>query len=367
VHVDITVGGLYGDEGKELVYTHKSLNDNPVAVIRSQGCQHGGEVWWVGEKSIRPYVNEDDYLYDPDMGERHAWRQLPAAYNEDVEILLAPGAIINPDVLFEELETYTPWNLRSRLKIDPRATVISEDHIKGDAHLKKTIKSVGTGYRSALVDRIMGVEGVLAKNTHELKEFCEGVSVWRKINDYLDDDKQVLVLGTQSTHLSTYYGEHNTNAYDNTASTILGQCGIGPNREINVCLVVKSFVSRVGGREIKGQLTDEKADELGWVEHGTVSGRRRKVAPLKYHIDKVQESILLNTATYVALTKVDYLYPEARGVTDWSDLPEPAQQWIEELEQKFQVPKYGDTPIAMVKTGPHIEDVIDMRLEKGII
>ena len=70
----------------------------------------------------------------------------------------------------------------------------------------------------------------------------------------------------------------------------------------------------------------------------------------------------MNTPTEVGLTKVDILYPEARGVTDYSNLPEECKIWIDELEQKLD-----GLPITLIKTGPEIYEIIDLREEKGTI
>ena len=222
------------------------------------------------------------------------------------------------------------------------------------------IGSVGTGVAPAYVDRIMRRPKAIVKYVPELKKYCEGVNVSKIINDYLDEGESVIIEGAHATGLSNFHGTYPyTNAYDNTASALLSQTGIGPKKVDHIILVFKSFVSRVGKGPLKGELPPEESDKLGWTEYGTVSGRRRRAAP--FDVEFAKNSIRLNTPTEIAITKFDILYPEIASVTEYDKLPNECQQWIEDLEKELE------TPITLIKTGPEIKDIIDLRREKGII
>jgi len=107
---------------------------------------------------------------------------------------------------------------------------------------------------------------------------------------------------------------------------------------------------------LAGELPDEEVRRRGWIEYGTVSGRLRRAAP--FDIEFAEDSIELNTPTDIAVTKVDVLYPNATSARDFSDLPEECQQWIDRLEKSLGI------PITLIKTGPDIHDIIDLREEK---
>lgn len=109
-----------------------------------------------------------------------------------------------------------------------------------------------------------------------------------------------------------------------------------------------------------GELPEKEVNRKGWSEYGTVSGRKRRAAP--FDIEFARDSIKLNTPTDIAITKVDVLYPEVVGVRDFSDLSEDCQKWIEELEKRLE-----GIPITLIKTGPDIYDIIDLREEKHTI
>lgn len=127
----------------------------------------------------------------------------------------------------------------------------------------------------------------------------------------------------------------------------------------NIYLVFKSFVSRVGKGPLNGEISEEEAAKLGWVEHGTVSGRLRRTAP--FDVELARKSIRLNTPTDIAITKFDIIYPEAAGVSEYAGLPQEARDRIAQLEGELKV------PITLIKTGPEVDDIIDLRKEKGTL
>ena len=339
----IVVGGFFGDEGKGKLFGYLSKKDNYYAVVRGQGPQAGHTIEYENEKYV--------------------FRQLPTAiFNLRTKLLLSVGAFVSLKVLSEELERYKKFNVQERLMIDENATVILDEHIEREKELVKSIGSVGTGTGIAFSDRALRRPDILVKNIPELKKFSEGVNVSKLVNSYLDDGRKVGIEGAHGTFLSNLHGTYPyTNAYDNTASALLSQTGVGPKRADSVILIFKSFVSRVGLGPLKGELTPEEAEKRGWIERGTVSGRLRRTAPFDFELAK--DSIRLNYPTDIALTKVDVLYPDAYGVTEYSKLPEACQRFIEKLEKSWN----RKPPITLIGTGPELEHIIDMRKEKGTL
>jgi adenylosuccinate synthase len=339
--LDEIVGGFYGDEGKGLVTAYLSIQDRIDAAIRSQGPQAGHTVTY--------------------QGKQYVLRQIPSAiFNPNAQLLLAAGAYVSPKVVMEEVEKFEPFNVRKRLKIDENATVILPRHIEEEKDLVKSIGSVGTGVGGAASERALRRPDILVKDAPELKEYSDGIHVSDITNDLLDEKKSVLIEGAHSTHLSNLHGSYPfTNAYDNTAAALLDQVGLGPKAVDNIYLVFKSFMSRVGEGPLKGELSKEETDRLGQHEEGSVSHRIRRTAP--FDVDLARKSIKLNTPTDLALTKLDIVYPEAAGVTDYKDLPSESKEWIDYLQKELKV------PITLIKTGPEVKDIIDLRTEKGTI
>jgi adenylosuccinate synthase len=335
------VDGLFGDCGKGVLTAYIATHDDAHAAVRIGGPQAGHTTVFNGVKYFT--------------------QQLPSAlFNPDTELLLAVGAFVNPDVVLKEVKRYEAFNVEKRLKIDENATVILPEHIEREKELKGRIGSVGTGVGPAYADRVMRRPDILVKDVPELREFSKDVCVSEIVNGYLDKDLAVVIEGSHGTFLSNYHGTYpHTNAYNNDASSVLGQVGIGPRIVDDVIVVFKGFVTRVGAGPLEGELSAEESDKLGWTEYGTVSGRLRRAAP--FNIDLAKKAIMLNRPTQLALTKMDVLFPDAYGVTDFIDLLPECQERIKYLEGELHV------PITLIKTGPEIRDIVDLREEKGFL
>jgi adenylosuccinate synthase len=339
----IVVGGFFGDEGKGKLFGYLANKDNYHAAVRGQGPQAGHTI---------------DY-----QNEKYVFRQIPTAvFNLKTQLLLSVGSFVSPKVLFEELEKYAKFKVEHRLKIDENATVILNEHIEREKELVKSIGSVGTGTGIAYSDRVMRRPNILVRDFPELKKYSEGINVSKIVNSYLDEGKKIGIEGAHGTFLSNFHGTYPyTNAYDDIAAALLSQTGVGPSRANSVILVFKSFVSRVGQGPLKGEVLSEEAEKRGWTERGTVSGRLRRAAP--FDIELAKDSIRLNYPTDIALTKIDILYPDAFGITDYSKLPEPCQRFIEKLEKSWN----KKPPITLIGTGPGLDHMIDLRKEKDTL
>ena len=64
---------------------------------------------------------------------------------------------------------------------------------------------------------------------------------------------------------------------------------------------------------------------------------------------------MLNSATQLAITKLDVRFPECAGVKSFNDLSDEAKSFIKNIEVKLQV------SVTLIGTGPLVDDVIDIR------
>ena len=64
---------------------------------------------------------------------------------------------------------------------------------------------------------------------------------------------------------------------------------------------------------------------------------------------------MVNSATQAALTKLDVLFPECKGVRTYDKLFTEAKQFINEVE------KQTGTSVVLIGTGPEALDIIDRR------
>lgn len=129
--------------------------------------------------------------------------------------------------------------------------------------------------------------------------------------------------------------------------------GIGPTRVDDVIVVFKSFPTRVGEGPFPTEMSEEEAEKLGLVEYGTVTGRRRRAGWFDFEFARY--SARINGATMLAITMLDKYDKEAFGVTDYDKLPMKAKEFVEEVEERVGV------PVGLIKTGPEMEHIIDLR------
>lgn len=283
-------------------------------------------------------------------------RIVPCAFvNPRATLCIAAGANVRIDVLMRELEI---TNVRDRLKIDPQASIIEDEHVKRereDQFLISTIGSTGQGVGAAIVDRVRRVAR-LARDVKELRDYLDDVLmiVWRA----LQQGQNVLLEGTQGYYLSLYHGTYPyVTSRDTTASAVCSEVGIGPKMVDEVIVVFKSYVTRVGGGPLPSEIPEEEAERLGLIEVATVTGRKRRVAPFNFEL--ARRAIIANSATQVALTRIDALFPSASRVRKYDELPREAKEFIDKVEDELKV------PVTIVSTGPNVFDTIDLREFKG--
>jgi adenylosuccinate synthase len=109
----------------------------------------------------------------------------------------------------------------------------------------------------------------------------------------------------------------------------------------------------VGAGHLEGELSSEEGKRLGWDEYGTVTGRPRRAAPFNFNLAK--RATMINGATQIALTKLDVLYPECKGLTDFKEASTRAIELVNKIEEELRL------PVTLVGTGPGQQEIIDRR------
>lgn len=328
----VIVGGFYGDEGKGKIVSYLAMKDNPVIAVR------GG----VGPNAGHTIEHNN---------KKYKVRMLPSAFlNPDTRLLIGPGVVVSPEVLLKEIEEF---GTQDRSYVDFQCGIIEESHrtVDSQGRLKQSIGSTGTGTGPANADRAMRTLK-LAKEIDSLAFYLEDVP--NAINFALDKKEKVLVEGTQGTFLSLWHGTYPfVTSKDVTASGICSDVGIGPKRVDDVIIVFKSYVTRVGEGPLKNEIAPEQATSRGWQEIGTVTGRQRRAADFDF--DLAKRAIMLNSATQIAITKLDVVFPECAHMQSFSDLSSPAKYFIKNIEDQLKI------PVTLIGTGPDVDDIVDRR------
>jgi len=329
----VTVGGFYGDEGKGKIIAYLAKKDKPTIAVRGGVGPNAGHTFTFERKEYKV-------------------RMLPsAALNPTTRLLIGAGVLVNPQVLLKEIAMFQS---EDRTFVDAQCGIIEQMHIdrdKGEDYLKNKIGTTGTGTGPANADRALRTLK-LAKDVPELSLYIEEVS--NSVNYALESNENVLVEGTQGTYLSLFHGSYPyVTSKDVTASAICSDIGLGPKRVDDVLVVFKAYVTRVGGGLLQNELSEEEAKKRGWLEFGSVTGRKRRASP--FDMDLAKKAIRLNSATQLAVTKMDVLYSQCAGVREYSKLPAEAKKFVENIE--------GETglKVALIGTGPDLYDVVDRR------
>ena len=237
--------------------------------------------------------------------------------------------------------------------MDKHCGIIEQNHLDQDSkgRLKDKIGSTGSGTGPANAERAMRTLK-MAKDIESLSSYV--IDVPDEVNSALKDQKNVLIEGTQGTHLSLWHGTYPfVTSKDVTASGICADIGIGPKRVDEVLVVFKAYLTRVGTGPMPNELSAKETEQKGWAEFGTVTGRPRRAAEFDFEL--AQRAIMLNSATQLSITKLDVRFPECAGIKSESELSSEAKSFIKNIEDKLKI------PVTLIGTGPFVNDIIDVR------
>ena len=330
----VVVCGFFGDTGKGKIISYLALKDKASVAARAGVGPNAGHTVVYGDKTYKLRMVPSAFVYDK------------------CRLLIGPGVLVNPDVFLNEVKLI---KARNRTGVDPQCAIIEPKHIEADraGHLASKIKTTGTGTGPCNADRVMR-RAKLARDVPELRSFLTDVPL--EVNAAIDNGENVLIEGTQGTYLSLWHGTYPyVTSKDVTASAACSDVGVGPKKVDEVIIVFKAFVTRVGAGPLPGEISWEEAERRGWAEVASVTGRRRRAAP--FNFDLAKRAVMLNSATQAAITKIDIMFPDCKGVTSFSDLPNEAKKFIKKVEDEIKI------PVTLVGTGPEVWDLIDRRFE----
>jgi len=302
------VGLQWGDEAKGKIVD--LLTDQHDVVVRYQGGNNAGHTVMFA-------------------GDTYKLSLLPAGIlHKDVVSVLAPGMVVNPRALLDEMESIGKQNgaVRGSLLISDRAHVIFPYHMLEEAVFEKsrkddaigtTMRGIGTCYRDK-AGRTHAIrvgdlyradlfrrrlEEVVSQKNQILQALdpdfvpLDPEAIFREYADYaaqlqsyvtdttsflhkaLKDGRRILFEGAQGSLLDIDHG-----TFPFVTSSNSSGCGVHngsgvPERAINRMVgVVKAYTTRVGGGPFPTELHDDIGQHIRDVghEYGTVTGRPRR-------------------------------------------------------------------------------------------
>jgi len=328
----VVVGGFFGDEGKGKIISYLAKKDNPTIVVRGGAGPNAGHT-----------IKDGNTTYKV--------RMLPSGFlNKNARVMIGPGVVVDPQVFLKEIQEF---GVSGRVFLDNHCGIIEQNHLDQDSkgRLKEKIGITGSGTGPANAERAMRTLK-MAKDIESLSSYIKDVP--DEINSALKNKEEVLVEGTQGTHLSLWHGTYPfVTSKDETAAGICADVGLGPKSVNEVLVVFKAYLTRVGTGPMPGELGAEETEKKGWAEFGTVTGRPRRAAEFDFNL--ARRAVMLNSATQIAITKLDVRFPECSGVKSMNELSSDAKSFIKNIEEKLEV------PVTLIGTGPFVDDVVDLR------
>lgn len=338
----IVVDAFWGDSGKGKVSAWLTTSRNATYCARAGTGTNAGHSVLFGD------------------GRRLRCRQLPCGLvHPTAQVRVGSGVAVDPEVFFAELaelsELEPEYGLRQRTRVDYRCPIILPEHRQreaADLNLSQHIGSVGSGTGAARADFVLR----RARQARDLPEL-EGLTadVARELNTACARGETVVVEGSQGTHLSlALTPDYPCCTSDNcTATASADDVGLSWQQISEVVLVVKALPSRVGQGPLPLELEAVTVGSRGIGEYGVVTGRpRRKAAGISW--PHLEEAVMLNGPTSLALTFCDHLDPAVRGARSGADLTPPVRALIDELEERLSL------PVSLCDCGPLFEDLIEL-------
>ncbi|HNW42933.1 MAG TPA: adenylosuccinate synthetase [Elusimicrobiales bacterium] len=340
--VDIVVGGQAGDEGKGKISAYLASKNNYEYSIRVGGPNAGHTVFF------------KDKIY--------TLKTMPSGFvNPRTKLVLGAGTYIITDWLEKEMQM---TGGAGRLIIDPHAVIIEPRHTaaeRADARMMGKIGSVGTGLGAAVRDRVDRKKLRFAKDEPRLKKYVKDVP--ELLNKALARGAGLLLEGTQGMKLSVLHGEYPfVTSRDTTAATFMGEAGLGPKYAGDVYAVFKPYVTRVGPGLVASEMRDRKKlakYHTAGREVGSVSGRLRRVGG--FEMDVARQTVMINSATQLAITHVDMLGGAdiSKGVKSFTGEAKKFMATLEKVCSVYPYPK-----VRLVSYGPGLFDVLDLKRGK---
>jgi adenylosuccinate synthase len=347
------IDGQWGSTGKGAIAGYLARKMKPDAVVCNFGPNAGHTFVFNG-------------------GSKVMTRQLPTGIIADTvkTIFIGPGAIIDGDVLDQELNQFKAFVEGKRIIIHERAAVVNEGHRADEAEALKHISSTRKGTGAAMADKTMRSYDAIAK-------FYKNHPLWDWLQFVVDHDTYVKELyksealqieSAQGFELGINSGSHYPycTGRDITPYQVMADCGIPYGvTDPFVVVTMRTFPIRVGNQYDAGiqvgtsgpvydDQTEVTFDSIGVkVETTTVTGKPRRVFTFSdYGTERMIRSIRPDA---VFLNFVNYISKEP----GFSDVPTQAFICrIEDAYYRATGKRMTDGLVWWLGTGPEERHII---------
>ena len=331
----VVVGSQWGDEGKGKIVDW--LSDQADVVVRFQGGHNAGHTLVID-------------------GITYKLKLLPSGIVRSEKIsIIGNGVVVDPWALLDEIKSIQ----KQGVKVSEENLIIAEtanlilpyhkemDEIREDAAGKGKIGTTRRGIGPAYEDKVgrrairvmdlrsetnldqrldivlqhhnairKGLKKKVYKKEELKKELMKiapeilkySQPVWKKINEFKEQNKKILFEGAQGILLDVDHGTYPFVTSSNTvAANAATGSGCGPDTVGNVLGITKAYTTRVGEGPFPTELIDNDGEKLGkrGNEFGTVTNRKRRCG--WFDAVLVKQTIKVAGIKGIALTKLDVL------------------------------------------------------------
>ena len=330
----VVVGSQWGDEGKgkivDLLGTHMDM------VVRFQGGNNAGHTVVVNGKTVILHLLPSGIL------------------NKDALCVIGPGVVVNPFVLFEEIDKLQAQGFDcSNVRVSDRAHLLMPYHKyideleeidAGAGKIGTTKNGIGPCYAdkyNRIGMRVCDLKDwdvfkeklkvILAKKNRQIVNLYNGtpfdyeevlaqfeairphllpmiIDAVDKVNKALDAGKNVLFEGAQANMLDINYGTYPyVTSSSPTAAGVCEGAGVSPKKLDRIIGIAKAYSTRVGEGPFVTELNNEIGEKLRKIgnEYGATTGRPRRTGWLDLPV--VKQAVTINGMTDLAITKIDIL------------------------------------------------------------
>ncbi len=309
-----------------------------------------------------------------DDGRKVVTHHLPiGVVNPRTTLLIGAGAVINPDILYKELEENKDLINGRMLYIHERAAVVFDKHI---AFERENIRSGSTfqGSAAANAEKSLRMPGTILAKDYPWKG---------KIFIYDDDlffqmrraGLSVLIEMSQGFDLDMNHGlpYPYTTSRGCTITDALADCGIPYNDDITSYMIFRPYPIRISNDSVEGKIyTGDYAGsrEISWEEvceraglnyieeYTTVTKKKRRV--FEFSWSRFYHAIEANNPDYLVLNFAQYL----DGTVLESKHVEQVLQSSAIMGMIANIKELYNKEVIMIGTGAKEGEIIDLSKEK---
>lgn len=331
----VVAGASWGDEGKGKIVDFLAADAD--IVVRFQGGNNAGHTVVLN-------------------GNKFKFHLLPSGILQGRIVVIGNGVVLDPAVMFQELDGIEKEGYHPQLKIAESTHVIMPYHKlfdglyeskKGSYAAGTTGRGIGPTYSDKMertgirvfdliheeifrpkFERIFELKRKIYESIRderepwnlEKEEIIKEYLIYGQrmkpyvvngacyLNEELDAGKRVLFEGAQGTLLCIDHGMYPYGTSSNTwAGGVCAGAGVSPTRIQKVVGIIKAYTSRVGGGPVPTELDGElayKIREQGH-EYGTTTGRPRRVGWID--LFNIKYACILNHFDELTITLLDAL------------------------------------------------------------